>query len=56
MTTPHSSRRPTAVVVAQSLLWLWLLGLSVVVALGYQAMNDQADQERLDTRLQRLEA
>ncbi len=56
MTTPHSSRRPTAVVVVQSLLWLWLLGLSVVVALGYQAMNDQADQERLDSRLQRLEA
>jgi hypothetical protein len=40
----------------QSLMWLWLIGLSVIVALGYQAMNDQADQERLDSRLQRLEA
>jgi hypothetical protein len=40
----------------QSLLWLWLIGLSVFVALGYQTMNDQADQERLDSRLQRLEA
>ncbi|VFR98112.1 Methyl-accepting chemotaxis protein [plant metagenome] len=40
----------------QSLLWLWLLGLSVIVALGYFAINDQTDQERLDTRLQRLEA
>src|SRR3546814_16025466 len=40
----------------RSLLWLWLIGLSVFVALGYQTMNDQADQERLDSRLQRLEA
>ena len=56
MNAPQSSRRPTAAVVVQSLLWLWLLGLSVIVALGYQAMSDQADQERLDSRLQRLEA
>jgi len=56
MNAPQPSRRPTAAVVVQSLLWLWLLGLSVLVALGYQAMSDQADQERLDSRLQRLEA
>lgn len=56
MNAPQSSRRPTAAVVVQSMLWLWLLGLSVFVALGYQAMSDQADQERLDSRLQRLEA
>jgi hypothetical protein len=56
MNSPQSARRPTAAVVVQSLLWLWLIGLSVLVALGYQAMNDQADQERLDSRLQRLEA
>lgn len=56
MNTPPSSRRPTAAVVEQRLLWLWLLGLSVIVALGYQAMSDQDDQERLDSRLQRLEA
>lgn len=55
-TQSQSSRRPTAAVVVQSLLWLWLICLSVLVALGYQTMNDQADQERLDTRLQRLEA
>lgn len=55
MNVPQSSRRPIATVVVQSLLWLWLLGLSVIVALGYQAMSDQADQERLDSRLQRLE-
>ena len=35
--------------------WLWLVFLSVLVALGYLAMRDQADQERLDSRLQRLE-
>ncbi|MCB5206763.1 hypothetical protein [Methylovorus mays] len=56
MSAPQSARRPAAVVVVQSLLWLWLIGLSVFVALGYQTMNDQADQERLDSRLQRLEA
>ncbi|NPY76536.1 hypothetical protein DZ963_033390, partial [Pseudomonas aeruginosa] len=56
MNTPQSSRRPAVAVVMQSLLWLWLLGLSVIVALGYQAMSDQADEERLDSRLQRLEA
>src|SRR3546814_7326719 len=37
-------------------MWLWRIGLSVLVALCYQAMNDQADQERFDSRLQRLEA
>ena len=56
MNAPQSARRPAAAVVMQSLLWLWLIGLSVFVALGYQTMNDQADQERLDSRLQRLEA
>lgn len=56
MNALQSSRRPTAAVVVQSLLWLWLLGLSVIVALGHQAMSDQADQERVDSRLQRLEA
>ncbi|URW83087.1 hypothetical protein NBV64_01630 [Alcaligenes sp. DN25] len=56
MNAPHSARRPAAAVVLQSLLWLWLIGLSAFVASGYQTMNDQADQERLDSRLQRLEA
>lgn len=55
MNAPLSARRPIAVV-GQSLLWLWLLGLSVVVALSYQAVSDQTDQERMDDRLQRLEA
>lgn len=56
MSAPQSARRPAAVVMVQSLLWLWLIGLSVFVAFGYQTMNHQADQERLDSRLQRLEA
>ncbi|HBO6004945.1 TPA: hypothetical protein VDU60_003977 [Pseudomonas aeruginosa] len=56
MNAPQSLRRLTATVVMQSLLWLWLIGLSVFVAQGYQAMNDQAVQQRLDARLQRLEA
>ena len=55
MSSPQSARRPGAVVVVQSLLGLWLVFLSVLVALGYQALSDQADQERLDSRLQRLE-
>ena len=58
MNAPQSSRRPAAavVVVMQSLLYLWLICLRVFVALGYQTLNDQTDQERLDSRLQRLEA
>ncbi len=56
MNDPQPAQRSTAAVVVQSLMWLWLIGLSVLIALGYQAMNDQADQERLDSRLQRLEA
>lgn len=55
MNTVPSAQRSTAAVIVQSLLWLWLIGLSVIVALGYFAINDQTDQERLDFRLQRLE-
>ena len=54
MNAPQPAQRSTAAVVVQSLMWLWLIGLSVLVALGYQAMNDQANQDRLDTRLQRI--
>ena len=56
MNAPQPAHRSTAAVVVQSLMWLWLIGLSVLVALGSRAMNDQTDQERLDSRLQRLEA
>ena len=34
MNARNLRRRPTAAVVVQSLLWLWLIGLSVIVALG----------------------
>lgn len=56
MNAEQSPRRPITAVVLQSLMWLWLIGLSVFVVLGYQAVNEQADQNQLDTRLQRLEA
>ncbi|MBN0394129.1 hypothetical protein JTM56_34455, partial [Pseudomonas aeruginosa] len=56
MNASHPAQRSTAAVVIQSLFWLWLIGLSVIVALGYLAMRDQTDQDRLDSRLQRLEA
>lgn len=56
MNAPQYSRRPTAAVVIEILLWLWLICLSVFVVLGYQVMRDLADQTQLDTRLQRIEA
>ena len=56
MNAAQSPRRPITAVVLQSLMWLWLISLSVFVALGYQAVNEQADQKRLDSRLQHLEA
>ena len=56
MNAAQSPRRPITAVVVQSLMWLWLISLSVFVALGYQAVNDQTDQNQLDSRLQRLEA
>ena len=56
MNAAQSPRRPITAMMLQSLMWLWLIGLSVFVALGYQAVNEQADQNQLDTRLQRLEA
>ena len=56
MNTAQAPRRPISAVVLQSLMWLWLISLSVFAALSYQTMNDQADQKRLDSRLQSLEA
>ena len=47
MNAAQSPRRPITAVVLQSLMWLWLISLSVFVALGYQAVNEQVDQERL---------
>src|SRR3546814_15173666 len=55
MNSPQPTHRSTAAVVVQSMMWLWLIGLSVLMALGYQDMNDQADQDRLDSRMPRLE-
>ena len=47
MNAAQSPRRPITAMMLQSLKWLWLIGLSVFVALGYQAVNEQVDQERL---------
>lgn len=55
MTATPAFRRATAVVVAQSLIWLWLICLSFLVLIGYRTMNDSTDQERTDLRLQHLE-
>ncbi len=49
-------RRAIAAVVMQSLLWLWLIGLSFLAALNYQARNDLTDRERVESGLQSLEA
>ena len=56
MNAAQSPRHPITAMMLQSLMWLWLIGLSVFVALGYQAVNEQVDQELLNSRLQRLEA
>lgn len=56
MSSPRFSRRPTTTVMLQSLLWVWLICLSIFVLLGHQAMSDQSDQEQLNTRLHRIEA
>ena len=56
MNAAQSPRHPITAMMLQSLMWLWLIGLSVFVALGYQAVNEQVDQERLNSRLQGLEA
>ncbi len=53
---PRPSQCSTAAVIVQSVLCLWLIGLSVFVALSHQAMNGLADQERVDSGLQQLEA
>ncbi|WP_426683059.1 hypothetical protein ABFU84_10390 [Xanthomonas translucens pv. undulosa] len=52
----QSSWRATADVAVQSLLWLWLIGLSIFAVLSYQAMNGLANREWVDSRLQHLEA
>ena len=50
----QTSWRTTTVVAVQSLLWLWLIGLSILAALNYQAMNGLADRQWVDSSMQRL--
>ena len=42
MNALHPAQRSTAAVVVQSLFWLWLIGLSVIVALGGGVVGDLA--------------
>ncbi|KXU38337.1 hypothetical protein AXE65_01870 [Ventosimonas gracilis] len=44
MNMPRVSRRISAAVVVQTLLFCWLLGLSVAMVLGYRAVNQLAEQ------------
>ncbi|MQT88087.1 hypothetical protein DYL61_16790 [Pseudomonas nabeulensis] len=55
MTVAQSTSRSTATLVMQVLLWSWLIGLSVMVGLGYRLMTDLVDQERVDTGLRQLQ-
>ncbi|QLF92085.1 hypothetical protein HW090_02230 [Pseudomonas sp. ABC1] len=56
MSTPQPAQRSTAAVMVRSLMWLWLIGLSVFVILDHQANSDQTYQKQIDSRMQRLEA
>lgn len=56
MNTAPSPRRPTAAVMTRSLLWFWLICLSVLVLQGHRTLSDLADRERVDAGLQHLEA
>lgn len=55
MTAAPSSRRKTLAVVVQSLVWLWLICLSVLGFTSYRTMHDSTDRERSDLRLVQLE-
>ena len=51
MKAPQAVSRSTAALAVQILLWAWLIGLSVIVGLGYRVMTELADWERVDTGL-----
>jgi len=55
MNAPHSPRPTTAAVVVRSLLWLWLICLSIFVFLNHRVMSDLADREPVDSGLRHLE-
>ncbi|WP_458729659.1 hypothetical protein [Pseudomonas brenneri] len=55
MKAPQAVSRSTAALAVQILLWAWLIGLSVIVGLGYRVMTELADWERVDTGLRQLQ-
>ncbi|QCG68249.1 hypothetical protein [Pseudomonas veronii] len=55
MKAPQAVSRSTAALAVQILLWAWLIGLSVIVGLGYRVMTELADRERVDTGLRQLQ-
>ena len=55
MKAPQAVSRSTAAFAVQILLWAWLIGLSVIVGLGYRVMTELADWERVDTGLRQLQ-
>lgn len=45
----------TGAVFARILIWAWLIGLSVLVGLGYRAMGDLAEREQMNTGLRQVQ-
>jgi len=54
MNMPRVSRRISAAVVVQTLLFCWLLGLSVAMVLGYRAVNQLAEQVQTSVESQQV--
>jgi len=54
MSAPRVSRRISAAVVVQALLFCWLLGLSVAWALGYRAVHQLAEQVQTSVESQQV--
>jgi len=54
MSAPRVSRRISAAVAVQILLFVWLLGLSVTVVLGYRAVHQLAEQVQISVESQQV--
>jgi len=54
MNAPRASRRITVAVAVQILLFVWLLGLSVAMVLGYRAVNQLAEQVQTSVESQQV--
>jgi len=54
MNTSRISLRITPDVIARMVIWLWLLGLSVVVMLGFRTLNQLAEQVQTSVESQQV--